>query len=293
MKTLPLLAAVLLAPLCAHAAEPASSLAPLIYTIDLRSETVSSGSLGLVTSLVGQAYVKAHEQFLDALKQTTGGGSPDILRPLACLSGTCRPLIEQPAKSPPDWLASRLAEQPTHRAKVANIKVIFDGRFFQVPVKFGDARLDASGKVVLENVLQMTYIRTYSRSQHAQDIRAHRIDTPFDGKPGSRDAHMHFWLGGSDPRLPRELALSFELIGALLEARLSPEHSGEISAALANKKSLPRVRDLTSQDPTCKVLHGAFPVVRDLGDYLWLGVPGDASKVGNSLFIEPRCGFDY
>jgi hypothetical protein len=34
-------------------------------------------------------------------------------------------------------------------------------------------------------------------------------------------------------------------------------------------------------------------VVKDLGDYLWLAVPGDASKVGHSFMIEPRCGFDY
>jgi hypothetical protein len=242
---------------------------------------------------VGKAYVKAHEQFLDALKQSSDTNSPGILHPLACLSGACRQLIEQPPKAKPDWLAARLALEPTHRARVAAIQIIFDGRFFQVPLKLSDARLDESGKVVLENPLQTTYIRTYSRSQHAEDIRTHRIDTPFDGKPGSRDAHMHFWLGGADPRLPRELALSFELIAALLEARLSPEHSGEISTALANKKSLPRVVDLTGKDPSCKVLHGAFPVVKNLGDYLWLGVPGDASKVGNSMFIEPRCGFDY
>jgi len=280
--------------IAAQRANAAEESPPLVYSVNLRSEAVNAGAMaGLVPNLIGKTYQKAHEQFLDALKQTSGNESPGTLRPLACAEGPCRRLIEQPAKADPGWLPALLSSESTHRARVATINIIFDGRFFQVPVTFIDARLDDSGKVVMENPMQISYIRTYSRSLHAEDIRTQRNDVPFEGKIGSREAQWHFWLGGSAPRLPAELNHSFELIAALLTARLSAGEGAQISSALANKKALPRVRDITGKDPACKVLHGAFPVVKDLGEYLWIAVPGDASKVGNSMFIEPRCGFDY
>lgn len=294
MKTAGLLIALVVIPAAAQCANAAEESPPLVYSINLRSETVTTGAIsGLVPNLIGKAYQKAHEQFLQALKQTSGNESPGVLRPLACAGGPCRRLVEQPANADPGWLAALLSSESTHRARVATINIIFDGRFFQVPVSISEARLDDSGKVVMENPMQISYIRTYSRSQHAEDIRTQRNDAPFDGKIGSREAQWHFWLGGAEPRLPAELNHSFELIAALLAARLSPGEGGQISSALANKKTLPRVRDITGKDPACKVLHGNFPVVRDLGEYLWIAVLGDASKVGNSMFIEPRCGFDY
>ncbi len=288
-----LLSGLMFASLVARAAVP-PDLPPLIYTLTVKSETVDSGiSKGLVPYLVGKAYSNAHELFLTALKQASGSDAQGFLRPLACLEGSCRRVIELPATSPPGALTALLTAEPTRTARVANITIIFDGRFFQTPINFHEAKLDASGKVVLEKPTTVTYIRTYSRSLHADDISNHRIDAPFDGKPGSREAQLHFWLAGSDPRLLQELRRSFEMSAALLDARLSPTQSGELAAALANKKNLPRVRDVTGKDANCKVLHPTQPVVKDLGDYLWLAVLGDASKVGNSFFIEPRCGFDY
>jgi hypothetical protein len=277
----------------APTAEPADSLPPLIYTVTLKSEAVDSGSLGLLPALISKAYLKTHDQFLDALKQNSANDPQGLLHPLACVGGVCRRLMEQPAGAGADWLTMQLASEPTHTARMANITIIFDGRFFQVPINFHDVKLNALNQPVMENPTTVTYIRTYSRSQHAEEVRTQRIDTPFDGKIGSREAHLHFWLGGSNPHLMQDLRKAFELEAALWEARLSPQQADELSAALANKKNLPRMRDVTGKDPNCKLLHPAFPVVKDLGDYLWLSVPGDASKVGNSFFIEPRCGFDY
>ncbi len=279
--------------LAGEAAAQTESRPPLIYTMTVKSETVDSSSLGLVAGLIGEGYRKAHEQFLAAITDATTNDTLGILRPLACFDGECRRIRAESTAATSEGLAALLAAEPTRSARLAHITVIFDGRFFQVPASLYDAKLDASGNAVLEHPTHATYIRTYSRSQHADDISSGRNELPFDGKLGSRDARLHFWMGGSSPRLLQELPLAFELIAALWHARLSPASSGELSATMAARETLPRVRDLIGQDRSCKALHGNFPVVKDLGEYLWLAVPGDASKVADTLFIEPRCGFDF
>lgn len=274
---------------------------PLVYTVATDSETVNSWSLGIVPGLIGEAYRKSHEKFLAALRSNTNDGAKPkgLLQPFACLGldpsvGECRRMIEEKDGISDQELTVLLKNESTHSSRVVELKIIFDGRFFQIPTHLYDVRLTEQGDLVRSHELLATYITTYSRKLHEEDIRTGRNDTPFAGKVGSKEAQMHFWLAGSEPRLVTELDNSVRLLAELWSATQSPEAVGVLVGDQSNRASLRRVRDVVKNDVTpCKTLHGDFFVVRDLGEYFWLALPYKNKNLWNNFFIEPRCGFDY
>lgn len=290
-------------------APPLASSAPLFYTVKMASETVNSWSGGILPGLIGEAYRASHEKFLAALKSDAADSSRQqgLLRPFACLgidasSGPCRQVIEVTNGLADERFTNGIAAQalidllksePTHSARVVQLGVIFDGRFFQVPTTLYDARLTDADKLVLSHQTGATYITTYSRKLHQQDIATGRNDAPFAGKIGSKEARAHFWNGGSSPRLPAELDKAMRAIADLWGAILSPEATGVFAGDHSDRASLPLVRDVRRKESGCKMIRGDFLVARDLGDQLWLAFPGKQKNLWNSFFIEPKCGFDY
>ncbi len=275
--------------------------APLIYTVSTASAAVDASPLGLVADLIGEAYRKSHEKFLDALRLSTDDSSKkeSLLRPLTCLgfdpsTEECRRSLEVKPGISDQELIKVLRDEPTRSARVVELRIVFDGRFFQVPSRLYDVQLTEGNKLVRIHELEAAYIRTYSRTLHAEDIATNRNDTPFNGKIGSKEARMHFWYGGSSPRLPTELANSLKALADLWGATLSPDAVGVLAGDHSDRASLPRVRDVVAKDSVpCKVLHSNLLVAKDLGDYLWLTFPGKQKDLWNNFFIEPRCGFDY
>jgi hypothetical protein len=271
---------------------------PLIYSLTTQSETVDSWRLGLVTGLVGEAYRSSHERFLAALQSTALGDPEGLLRPFACLTSEshddCHRVVEARGSLADEKLTELLGAEAARSARVVELTVIFDGRFFQVPARMYEAHLDDHGKVVRAHEIQATYIRTYSRTQHQEDVATKRNESPFDGKFGSREARQHFWLGGSRPRLVEEMELSINQISMLWGATRSPNATGVLAGDFSRKNLLPRVKDLAKSTPgTCTILHGNLLVAQEVGAHLWLLGPsrkGDPSPV---FLIEPRCGFDY
>jgi hypothetical protein len=273
---------------------------PLIYTVRTDTETVDSWSAGIVTGLIGEAYRKSHEQFLTALRSNTHDGSkPELLNPFACLkldpsAEKCRRMIEEKNGISDQGLLALLRAEPTRSARVVHLEIIFDGRFFQVPTRLYDVRLTDQDALLRSHELAATYITTYSRRLHQDDIATGRNDTAFAGKAGSKEAQMHFWHGGSSPRLTSELDKSIRFLADLWAATLDPAATGVFAGDHSDRASLPRVREVVAKDsPPCKTLHGNFLVAKDLGDHLWLTMPGKQKQLWNNFFIEPRCGFDY
>ena len=122
--------------------------APLLYSVTTDSETVNSWSLGIVTGFVGEAYRKSHEAFLATLRSNTDGGSRQqrLLKPFACLgfdtsAEECRRLIEVNDGMSDRALTALLRSEPTRSARVVELRIIFDGRFFQVPTRLYDIQL--------------------------------------------------------------------------------------------------------------------------------------------------------
>jgi hypothetical protein len=271
----------------------------LLYSLNVKSETVDSSSLGLVVGLVSEAYRKSHEKFLAALQSTTQSGTENLLQPFACLgvtevTPTCRHIVESKEGLADETLTALLGAQTTRAARVAEVTVIFDGRFFQVPVRLYEAKLNDAGEIMRSQELRATYIRTYSRTLHREDIETNRNESPFDGKFGSKEARMHFWLGGSHPRLTQELQTAVDLLAQLWGASQAPGASGALIGDYTQSNLLPRVKDLAAKETKqCKTLHGNFLVVRELEDHLWLIMPSRDQESKRVFFIEPRCGFDY
>jgi hypothetical protein len=271
----------------------------LLYSLNVKSETVDYGSLGLVVRLVGEAYRKSHERFLAALQSTTQSGAENLLHPFACLNAAevtapCRHMVESKEGLADEKLAALLGAQTTRAARVAEVSVIFDGRFFQVPVRLYEAKLNDAGEIIRSQELRATYIRTYSIMQHREDIETNRNESPFQGKFGSKEARMHFWLGGSRPRLTQELQLAVDLLAQLWGASQAPGASGALIGDYSQSNLLPQVKDLAAKETKqCKTLHGNFLVVRELQDHLWLIMPSKDQTSKRVFFIEPRCGFDY
>lgn len=275
--------------------------APLVYKITTDSETLNAWSSGVVAGVIGETYRTSHERFLEALQSDTNGDgkSERLLQPFACLGldsakGECRRMIEEKDDISDIRLTELLEAEPTHYLRVVLLKVVFDGRFFQVPTDLYDVHLAENGDVIKSNEIMATYITTYSRKLHEEDIKSGQNDVPFSGKIGSKEARMHFWLAGSNPRLVTELHKSVRMIADLWGAVLNPQAKGILAGDHSDRSSLPRVRDVVRNDATpCKTLHGSFFVVRDLGEYFWLALPYANKKVWNNFYIEPRCGFDY
>lgn len=279
---------------------PASS--PLLYTVSTDSETVkNSWSLGIVTGLISDAYRQSHENFLAALRRDTGEGSrqQELLRPFACLGShkglaSCRGTVEEKDGISDQELIAFLRNEPTRSARVVQLQVIFDGRFFQVPTKLYDIQLGDQDALLRSHELAATYITTYSRRLHEEDIKTGRNDTPFQGKVGSKEARMHFWFGGSSPRLASELDKSVQALADLWGATLDPGAAGVLAGDHSDRASLQSVRNVVARDPIpCKTLHGNYLVAKDLGDYLWLTFPGKQRYLWSTFYVEPRCGFDY
>jgi hypothetical protein len=272
-----------------------------IYALEVKSETVDSSSLGLVAGFIGESYRKSHEKFLAALKAAAndGEGARSLFQPLACAGvaqpgNTCRTLVEARDGLADDKLKVLLRREPTRSAPIANITIIFDGRFFQTPTNLYEARLTENDDVVISRAISVTYITTYSRKLHQEDIAANRHDSPFDGKLGSKEARMHYWLGGTNPRLLAELQRSVALTADLWSATLASGAQGVLAGDDSARRSLPLLKDLDGNDTTkCKTLHGSMLVAKDLGDYVWLVFTKNVEKAPNQFFIEPRCGFDY
>lgn len=285
------------------------SLAPLYYTLNAKSEAVDgSAGLGLAVGLVSDAYKRAHEQFLSALQaQTAAGSTPPLLQRLACIDVPnpgkgCRRLVPLDVKpdakrdTGPDAaaMAPVLGAEPSRSALVLTVTVIFDGRFFQMPTHLNVWHLNEQGVPSMSRDLGVSYISTYSKSQHEADIASKRNDTPFAGKIGTKEARAHYWLGGSQPRLPAELDKSAGLITTLYSAALAPDATGILAGDDSGRKSFPTVKSVVaSEKAKCSTLHGDFRVVKDQGDVLWLVFPSDAKAVRNVFYIEPRCSFDY
>lgn len=271
----------------------------LLYSLNVQSETVDSGSLGLVVGLISEAYRKSHEKFLAALQSTAEAGTDNLLQPFACIGATetaptCRHIVQAKEGLADKDLAALLGAQTTRAARVAEVSVIFDGRFFQVPTRLYEAKLNDAGEIIRGEVLLATYIRTYSRTQHKEDIETNRNESPFQGKFGSKDARMHFWLGGSRPRLTEELHIAVDLLAQLWGATEAPGASGVLIGDYTQANLLPRVKDLAAKETRpCKTLHGNYLVVREVGNYLWLIGASRDMESKRFFFIEPRCGFDY
>jgi hypothetical protein len=285
---------ILLASFASAARAEIDASAPLIYTLNMKSETVETPWwFGLVALTVSAGYEASHAKFLAALKSNAEGGSIEtLLRPFSCVGlikpgDQCRRMVQGEKEFSDEKLIALLKNEATQSARVAQITIIFDGRFFQVPVELYDARLSDKGELVRSHELGSGYIVTYSRKQHEEDIRTGRNDAPFAGKIGSKEARIHYWLGGSSPRLMSELNRSIELEAELWTATLAPDAVGLLAGDQSERKALPRVRDIVAKD--CKTLNGSFPVVKDLGDYLWLAWPTKS----RSIVIESRCGSDY
>jgi hypothetical protein len=257
--------------------------------------------LGIVTGLIGEAYRKSHEKFLSTLRSSTSDRSrqENLLNPFACLeldssAGACRRMIEKKAGISDQELIALLRTEPMRAARVVELRIIFDGRFFQVPTRLYDVHLTDQDRLLRKHELVATYVTTYSRKLHQEDIATGRNDVPFEGKIGSKAAQMHFWHGGSSPRLASELDKSVRFLADLWGATLSPQAAGVLAGDHSDRASMLRVRDVVAKDSTpCKTLHGNFLVAKDLGDYLWLTFPGKQRNLWNNFFVEPRCGFDY
>jgi hypothetical protein len=279
------------------------TLTPIVYTLTTDSDSNDSWSLGLVAGLIGEAYRKSHEQFLSALRKTTEGDAASLLRPLACMGITnpaaaCRRLIRleptDPKVAPSSELAEVLRGLPVHAAIVVDMQIFFDGRFFQVLATEHTAELASDGSVAPGPDVIVNYMNTYSRKMHQQDIDSHRNDSPLAGKLGSKEARMHFWFGGSSPRIMSEMDSSVSLIAQFYGATLLKNGPGALSVENLHRELLPLVRDLLGPDKSkCNYMHGQLLVVREVGDYLWLASGPKFKALLNRFFIEPRCGFDY
>ena len=276
----------------------------LIYTLTTDSETVNPLVPGLIAEafakLTVEAYRKSHEKFLSVLQSISSDGTErtSLLRPLACIgiatpNDNCRRIAEAKDGVAQNKLMPFLQGEPTRSAQVAEIKIIFDGRFFQVPTKLYEVRLNDKNEVVVTHNIIVTYITTYSRKQHQEDIATHRNDTPFAGSIGSKEARMHYWFGGTNSRIMAELDRSIAQIADLRAATLSPDAIGVFAGDDSVRHSLPRVENIVAKDSEkCKTMHPKLLVAKDRGDYLWL-VFGANLRNANQFFVEPRCGFDY
>jgi hypothetical protein len=271
----------------------------LFYALNTQSETVDSWGLGILPGLIGETYRNSHERFLAALESAALGDTDGLLQPFACLDASeagreCHRLVEASDGLADENLIALLSGEAARSARVVELTVIFDGRFFQVPTRMYEAQLDSTGEIIRSHELRATYIRTYSRTQHEEDIETHRNKSPFAGKVGSKEARVHFWLGGSNPRLVEELELSVGLLGQLWAATRSPDATGILANDYTRENSLPLVKDIASTEPgPCETLHDDFLVVREVGEHLWLVGPSRRGETNRIFFIEPRCEFDY
>jgi len=294
-------AACLLVAPCGFGRSEIAADAPLYYSVTTQSETAETWQLGAAAGLIAESYRLAHEKFLAALQTITGDGAHQaaLIEPFACLgrelpTAPCHRIVELQTGTSDKELLARLNAEPARSARVVEMKIIFDGRFFQVPARMYDVRVDDGGALSRYHEVTATYITTYSIKLHQEDIATHRNDAPFDGTFGSKEARMHFWSGGQSPRLPMELDRSVNSIATLWAATMASDANGVLAGDYRNRDSLIRVRDLVAKDSTvCKTLHPNFLVVRDLGDQLWLTIPGGKKSLWNNFLIEPRCGFDY
>jgi hypothetical protein len=271
----------------------------LLYSLTTQSETVDAWRLGLGAGLIGEAYQKSHEQFLAALDSAAEGDTEGLLQPFACLGASevtreCHRIVEASEGLADEKLAALLGGQVVRTARVVELTVVFDGRFFQVPARMYEAELSGAGEIIRSQEVRATYIRTYSRTQHQQDIDTNRNETPFSGRVGSKEAREHFWLGGSRPRVVEELELSVNSLAQLWAATRSPDATGILANDYAQESLLPLVKDVASKESgPCETLHDDFLVVREVGEYLWLVGPTKKGETNRIFFIEPRCGFDY
>ena len=181
-----------------------------------------------------------------------------LLQPLACAGGECRRMIEAPQTTDPDWLSKLLAVEPTHAARVAFLRLSGEPNIVSVVGRLYDSRLNESDKVVQK---QMFVI--------------------YNGT----------WRGdGSKARMERELGLAFERVAEFWNQSLAPKSGDVITGKLYSPETLPRVRDVVAKDAVpCKSQYVDYPVVKDLGDYLWLAFPPEKMKPSNSLIIQTRC----
>jgi hypothetical protein len=289
----------------ARATDDASAERPqlLIYTLTTASEIATSpvttfGPLGgAIIDLIGAGYAKSHEKFLTALRSMANDGSQksSLLYPLACVSiappeGSCRRIFEAKEGVAKNKLLPLLQAEPSRSARIAEMKIVFDGRFFQVPTKLYEVRLNDKDEVVTGRHIIANYLTTYSRKQHQDDIAAHKSN--FTGSIGSKEARMDCWFGGENPRIMTELDRSIDQISKVWAATLSPAATGIFAGDDSVRHSLPQVADVVAPDPACHTMHPKFRVARDAGDYLWL-VFGSNIRDANEFLLEPRCGFDY
>jgi hypothetical protein len=287
------------------AAEPASTAQPpiLIYTLTTASEIAISpvptfGLLGAAfIDLIGAGYAKSHEKFLTTLRSIASDGSEksSLLRPLACVSvaqpeEACRRIIEAKEGLAKNKLVALLQAEPSRSARIAEMKIVFDGRMFQVPTKLYEVRLNDKDEVVTGHHIIANYLNTYSRKQHQDDIAAHKSD--FTGSIGSKAARMDYWFGGDNPRILTELDRAVDQMSQVWAATLSPEGIGVFAGDDSARRPLPQVTDVVGPDSACHTMHPKLRVARDAGDYLWLVFLSNI-RDANEFLIEPRCGFDY
>jgi hypothetical protein len=283
----------------ACAEEPPQTGAPpaplFIYTFQTDSEPLGGEGLGLVVGIVNEAIRAAHKRFLTALESATSAeGAPDFMMPLLCPAAPCGPMVR--AKSPltDKVLIAALRADPSQAARVVEMRVIFDGRFLQVAANMYDASIGTGGKVAREHLIAGTYVTTYSKTLHEQDMRELAIDAPFSGKLGSKHARTHYWLAGSDPRLLREIKQSGELLAALRTARTSPDAPPALNDP-SLRLHIPTLQKVVAVDsPSCKAMFVTYPVIKDLGEHLWLALPGSAGRnYPMTFYIARRCHYDY
>jgi len=272
MKTLRLGLALMLAPFAAHSAEP-EPLPPLFYVINLHSEVATLYSLGLSPGPSGDANRKAR-----------------LLHSIACMGGECRRIVDPPVSWGNDWLAGLLAQEPTQAGRVAYIRVSFDGYYFDIVADYMEVKLDAGGRPVYGTKTNVIYNGICPRSERARDTAGLRSEMPaMSGVPYRYQSKMIEWSGCTDKRLLQELIGSFSRIAAFWQAHRTPG-SGVIEK-LANRHKLPTVSEVVAQDAVpCNTQYGGYPVVNDVGDYLWLAFPDDKIQGVNNVLMVPRCG---
>jgi len=191
------------------------------------------------------------------------GGDADrkasVLRPLACAGGPCRRLVEPPITHDPKWYSTLLALEPTRAGRFVAMHISYREGYLSISIDMYDAKLGDSGK------FEMTP----------------RYFTIYNGDCSRDD---------SDDCLLQELGVAFERIASFWETRTDPQAWKVITAKLADREKLPFARDLVAQDDTaCREQYGDYRVVKDFGDYLWLGFPPDFKHGSDSFVISARC----
>jgi hypothetical protein len=180
-----------------------------------------------------------------------------LLRPLACVDGKCRRIVDPSPMYDDQWLSRRLAAEPSLSARLAKLHVTFENGYLSIVAILFEAKLDATGRVDYESATNVIL------SDHC---------------------------AGEDCRLPM-LGRGIERIAAFWRARLTPESAGEITAKFGNVKNLPLVRDVLAKGPgSCESQYGDYPVVKDLGDHFWLAFPDRKNQGNENVVMVPRCG---